>query len=655
MALEEYKRKRRFESTPEPAPKVAAKRGNRFVVQKHRASRLHYDFRLEMDGVLKSWAVPRGPSLDPADKRLAMMVEDHPVSYFDFEGTIPEGNYGAGTVMVWDVGTWQPLSPQLVEGKYVKASDAEAAGMLAKGDLKFRLSGTRVKGDFALVHIKSRRDGSKGNEWLLIKKKDDEVVEGFDAEQYETSVLTKRTMNEIGGDEGSAEWTSSRPATRGKLKAPWLAAALARVEKKKAESEGKGKRPGGRATATGKKIPRERKPVAKETSKTAPLTRKQTTSAKKKRPAGDSNDAPAGEDGPRSSPSAGIQLPDQPTNQLPGAKRAGMPTVVHPMLAITVERAFDDPKWLFEIKWDGYRAVLFVENGAVRLVSRNQIDLTAKFPELKDLALQIEARQAVLDGEIVALDEQGLPSFSLLQQRTGFRPGKPRVVSRSEVGVVYYAFDLIYLDGHDLHRVALEQRKQALRGILKEGNLLRFSDHYPEHGVQLLEGARKQGLEGIVAKKLGSIYEEARSTEWRKIKITHTVDCVVGGYTEPQGSRQYFGSLVLGQYDKSGKLIHVGQAGTGFDQKLLKQIYGELAKIRAVRSPFEGPVDALGKVHFVKPRLVAEIKFAEWTHETAEGGAKLRAPVFLRMRADKDPAECAVVGKRAKGHRPGGA
>lgn len=659
MALEEYKRKRRFESTPEPAPKVAAKRGNRFVVQKHRASRLHYDFRLEMDGVLKSWAVPRGPSLDPADKRLAMMVEDHPVSYFDFEGTIPEGNYGAGTVMVWDVGTWQALSPQLVEGKYVKASDAEAAAMLAKGDLKFRLSGTRVKGDFALVHIKSRRDGSKGNEWLLIKKKDDEVVEKFDAEQYETSVLTKRTMSEIGGDEGSAEWTSSRPATRGKLKAPWLAAALARVEKKKADSEGKGKTPGGRATATVKKIPRGRKPVAKETSKTAPLPRKQTASTKKKRPAGDSNDAPAGEEGPRSSPSAGFrrpdQLPNQRRNEFPGTKRALMPKVVHPMLAITVESAFDDPKWLFEIKWDGYRAVLFVENGAVRLVSRNQIDLTAKFPELKDLALQIDARQAVLDGEIVALDEQGLPSFSLLQQRTGFRPGKPRVVSRSEVGVVYYAFDLIHLDGHDLHRVTLEQRKQALRGILKEGNLLRFSDHYPEHGVRLLEGARGQGLEGIVAKKLGSIYEEARSTEWRKIKITHTVDCVVGGYTEPQGSRQYFGSLVLGQYDKSGKLIHVGQAGTGFDQKLLKQIYGELAKIRAARSPFEGLVDALGTVHFVKPRLVAEIKFAEWTHETAEGRAKLRAPVFLRMRPDKDPAECALVEKRAKDHRPGSA
>jgi bifunctional non-homologous end joining protein LigD len=237
MALEEYKRKRRFEETPEPPPKVEKKSTHRFVVQMHRATRLHYDFRLELDGVLKSWAVPKGPSLDPADKRLAMQVEDHPVSYFDFEGTIPEGNYGAGIVMVWDVGTWQPLSPIAVEGRYNPGTDKEAMAMLAKGDLKFRLKGKRLNGDFALVHIKSRRSDSKGNEWLLIKKHDDQVEEGYDIEQYDTSVLTKRTMKEIGGDEDSAEWTSSRPASRGKLKAPWLAEVLARVDKKKKEKK----------------------------------------------------------------------------------------------------------------------------------------------------------------------------------------------------------------------------------------------------------------------------------------------------------------------------------------------------------------------------------------------------------------------------------
>ena len=232
MALEEYKRKRDFKQTPEPPPKVEKKKGNRFVVQKHEATRLHYDFRLEMEGVLKSWAVPKGPSLDPADKRLAMQVEDHPVSYFDFEGNIPEGNYGAGSVMVWDVGTWEPLSPVPVDGKYKPGTEADAVTMLAKGDLKFRLHGKRLKGDFALIKMKGHRPGSKGNEWLMIKKHDDEVIEGYDAGDIDESVLSKRSMDEIAGDARSREWKSSRPAGRGKLKAAWLADALARVEKK---------------------------------------------------------------------------------------------------------------------------------------------------------------------------------------------------------------------------------------------------------------------------------------------------------------------------------------------------------------------------------------------------------------------------------------
>src|SRR3954466_11080741 len=237
MALEEYKRKRRFEDTPEPPPEVAKKKGNRFVVQKHEATRLHYDFRLEMEGVLKSWAVPKGPSLDPADKRLAMHVEDHPVSYFDFEGNIPEGNYGAGSVMVWDVGTWQPLSPVPVDGKYVPGTEAEAAAMIAKGDLKFRLNGKRLKGDFALIKMKGRRPGSKGNEWLMIKKHDDHVVEGYDAGEIDESVLSKRSMGEISGDARSREWKSSRPAGRGKLKAAWLADAVARLDQKKKQTK----------------------------------------------------------------------------------------------------------------------------------------------------------------------------------------------------------------------------------------------------------------------------------------------------------------------------------------------------------------------------------------------------------------------------------
>jgi bifunctional non-homologous end joining protein LigD len=239
VALEEYKRKRKFEQTPEPPPKLEKKSSHRFVVQRHRATRLHYDFRLEMEGVLKSWAVPKGPSLDPADKRLAMMVEDHPVSYFDFEGIIPEGNYGAGTVMVWDVGTWEPLSPVPVDGKYVPATEKEASAMLAKGDFKFRLHGQRLNGDFALVHIKARRPGSKGNEWLLIKKHDDAAVSGFNAEEYDTSVLSGRTMAQIAGDQGSAEWESNRPAAGGKTKSKtaWLDDAVKQLDQKKAAAK----------------------------------------------------------------------------------------------------------------------------------------------------------------------------------------------------------------------------------------------------------------------------------------------------------------------------------------------------------------------------------------------------------------------------------
>jgi bifunctional non-homologous end joining protein LigD len=240
MALEEYARKRRFQDTPEPPAKLEKKTRNRFVVQKHDATRLHYDFRLEMEGVLKSWAVPKGPSLDPADKRLAMQVEDHPVSYFDFEGIIPENNYGAGTVMVWDVGTWQPLSPVPVNGKYVPGTEAEAAAMLAKGDLKFRLAGKRLKGDFALVKMRGRRPGSKGNEGLLIKKNDDDVVEGFDINGFDSSVLSKRSLAEISGDHGSAEWRS-KPSGRGKLKAAWLADAVAKLDKKAATGGAKKK------------------------------------------------------------------------------------------------------------------------------------------------------------------------------------------------------------------------------------------------------------------------------------------------------------------------------------------------------------------------------------------------------------------------------
>ena len=310
------------------------------------------------------------------------------------------------------------------------------------------------------------------------------------------------------------------------------------------------------------------------------------------------------------------------------------------MLATAIEKPFDNPDWLFEIKWDGYRAVAFIDDGRVRLVSRNQNDLSAQYPELATLPQFVKARRAILDGEIVALDDQGRPSFSLMQQRTGFRPGKSRLPGRQGVPVIYYAFDLLYLDDLDLRRVPLEQRKQLLEERIINGNVVRFSDHYPEKGIALFEAAAQKGLEGIVAKKRDSLYGETRSRDWLKIKITQRQECVIGGYTDPEGSRAYFGSLVLGLYDKQGRLVHVGQAGTGFDEKTLKEMFARLQPLATSKNPFYGEIGGLRKVHFVRPELVAEIKFSEWTHETAEGGVKLRAPVFMGLRPDKPPAEC---------------
>jgi bifunctional non-homologous end joining protein LigD len=627
MALEEYKRKRRFDETPEPPPKLEKKSGNRFVVQKHDATRLHYDFRLEMEGVLKSWAVPKGPSLDPADKRLAMQVEDHPVSYFDFEGTIPEDNYGAGTVMVWDVGTWQPLSPVPVNGKYVAGTEAEAAAMIAKGDLKFRLAGKRLKGDFGLIKMRGRRPGSKGNEWLLIKKHDADVEEGYDIDGFDSSVLSKRSLAEIAGDNKSAEWQSRPAGGKGKLKAAWLADAVAKLDKKNLDKKKA-------ATSSAKKKTLNNAENAEDAEKNK---KKLLMPAAVPRPAA----APAALNKRKSKASASSAISALQAVDLDGAVKKSMPSTIHPMLATSVDEPFDGSEWLFEIKWDGYRAVAFIEEGKVRLVSRNQNDLTARYPELKDLPQFVNAKTAILDGEVVALDDQGRPSFSLMQQRTGFRPGGRRTVAKADVPVLYYAFDLLYLDGYDLRRVALEERKRKLASLITPGDFVRYSDHYEEQGKALFDMARQKGLEGILAKRRDSAYHEQRTREWLKIKITHRIECVIGGYTEPEGTREHFGSIVLGLYDKKKNLIHVGQAGSGFDHKLLVEVWRLLQKLATKQNPFHGKVEAVRKVDWVKPELVAEIEFAEWTEGANSGsGPKLRAPVFMGLRDDKDPSEC---------------
>jgi bifunctional non-homologous end joining protein LigD len=537
-----------------------------------------------------------------------MQVEDHPVSYFDFEGNIPEGNYGAGTVMVWDVGTWEPLSPEPVNSKYVSGTDAEAREMLKKGDLKFRLHGKRLNGDFALVHMKSRRPGSKGTEWLLIKKHDEHEVPGFDAMKYDTSVLSGKTMAQIAGDEGSAEWQSSKKASRGRAKAEWLADSLAKLDKKKAKTK----------------------------SLTTENTEVHGRRTQRKKFATDQMPrAIAAKSSPAISASPAVK-------DVKGAVKHPMPTAIHPMLASIVEKPFDDPNWLFEIKWDGYRAVSFIENGGVRLVSRNQNDLSPRYPELQDLPNFLNAKTAILDGEVVVLDEQGRPSFSLMQQRTGIRSHGRQGVPRRDLPIMYFVFDILYLDGYDLRRVNLGDRKGVLREVLRDGEIVRYSDHYAGEGVALFNAAKEKGLEGIIAKKRNSCYDERRSREWLKIKITQTVDCVIGGYTDPEGARQYFGSLVLGLYNDKRQLIHVGNAGTGFDQATLKQISAVLKEIETNKNPFTGPVEPK-KVHWVKPERVAEVKFSEWTHETDEGGLKLRAPVFMGLREDKNPEDCTLA------------
>jgi bifunctional non-homologous end joining protein LigD len=310
------------------------------------------------------------------------------------------------------------------------------------------------------------------------------------------------------------------------------------------------------------------------------------------------------------------------------------------MLATLAAEPFTSPEWLFEVKWDGYRALAFIRDGRVRLVSRNQNDLTAQYPELHDLPSFVRAESAIVDGEIVALDENGRPSFSQMQQRAGMAGMKRRTPDAS-IPVQYYAFDVLYLDGYELVRVDLERRKGLLSGILIRGDRVRYSEHF-EDGLQLFEAAKSQQLEGIVAKRRKSCYETKRSREWLKIKITRRMECVIGGYTDPKGSREHFGSIVLGLYDDGGRLIHIGQAGSGFTEASHRDMWRLLQERQASKSPFFGKVEALRRVHWVKPELVAEIKFTEWTHETDTGGLKMRAPVYQGLRFDKPARECVL-------------
>jgi bifunctional non-homologous end joining protein LigD len=512
--LEEYRRKRKFKETPEPRGKLEGKVGHRFVVQEHHARRLHYDFRLEVDGVLRSWAVPKGPSMNPEDKRLAIQTEDHPLDYADFHGTIPAGHYGAGEVNIWDEGRFEP------EGS------ASASDQLKGGELKFTLHGTKLHGSFVLVRLR-KRDESK-REWLLMKHRTD---------------AARRSRGPLRG--------SSPPA------------------------------------------------VLQE--KTVP-------------------EAQATSDGRRK-----IKLP-------PGARAAPMPQCIRPALAELADGPFSRAGWLFEIKWDGVRALAAIRDSSVKLWSRSERDITREYPELSDIWRKAAARDAWLDGEIVVLDSDGRSDFQRLQLRFGVQ--KPSAILLEQAPVVYYVFDLLYLDGHDLRNVPLIERKELLAQILQPDARLRYSDHVLEDGDELFKAAVERHLEGIVAKKTADPYPGRRTSSWLKIKLERDIEAVVAGWTDPRGTREYFGALLLGLYEGEG-LEFIGAVGTGFSAPFQQRLWPQLQNLRIGECPFAKEPATRERAYWLKPELVARVGFANWTAER-----QLRQPRFLGLREDLDPKSC---------------
>ncbi len=513
--LRTYRKKRDFGITPEPSgKKVSAAKRLRFVVQMHRATRLHYDFRLEAAGVLASWAVPKGPTLKPLDRRLAMHVEDHPMDYRDFEGNIPAGQYGAGSVIVWDEGTYTVL-----EGD-------DPAAEIAGGKIKFVLHGEKLKGEFTLVRIKAR-EGERGDPWLLLKDHDEYEDPKYDPAAHPESVKTGKTLDDVARNPRSKIWNS----------------------KQKARS------------------------------------------------------------------AAAPRLPER-------VKRDPLPKLKSVMLATLVDAPFDDDGWLFEIKWDGYRAICTIDGkGRLSLVSRNDIDLLARFPAMDGLAEAFSSVPVVVDGEIVSLDAKGRSEFQRLQE-----------YQQSKSSLTYVAFDLLYADGRDLRKTPLEERKALLERTIADENLVLYSKHVVENGTAFFDAAKKRGLEGIVGKKRSSLYQERRSRDWVKIKAQLEGEFVVGGWTDPRGSRKGFGALLLGARD-GGKLRYVGSVGTGFNHKTLAALHARLVRIARKTSPFDTPVDVREATHWVKPELVVQVRYTELTRDL-----QLRHPAYLGERFDK-PAE----------------
>jgi bifunctional non-homologous end joining protein LigD len=575
MALKEYRRKRDFHKTPEPRGERAPNpKGNRlYIIQKHDATHLHYDFRLEHDGVLKSWAVPKGPDPDPAVKRLAMQVEDHPIEYGDFEGIIPEGEYGGGTVMLWDKGTWEPLG------------DPDKA--LREGHLKFVLHGEKLRGGWMLVRKGGKNGPADERAWFLFKERDEFAQPGKSiTDELPLSVKTGRDLDEI-ATESDRVWGPQGEATR----------LVPKTSKK-------------RSTATksnGRSGKSDRAKTANRTTTIRRTTAKATKAAKAPKENGDDH----------------ASLEHLLT--YPGVRRAAMPKTQSVELATLVEAAPPGDDWLHEIKFDGYRMLCRLKHGTAHFISRNNQDWTKKFPELARSAGTLSVTEAILDGEVVSLRPDGTSSFQALQNV--FRTGKT-------AELIYYVFDILYLNGYDLRNAPLELRRNILQRVISEAHeLIRFSNYIQGSGEEVIDKACQLHLEGIVSKRRESAYQPGRGLDWVKVKCSQRAEFVGGGFTKPSGARVHLGALLLGHYDRAGDLIYAGRVGTGFDAETLASLHQKLEGLVQPRSSFAnlrvGSADTRD-VSWVKPELVAEIEFSNWTDE-----GLLRHASFQGLREDK--------------------